>query len=66
MQTIGTRAARNHFARLIRQTAEGAEFLVCRHGRPIATIKPYEPHNEPKEPTPDTAAPGVQECTTKT
>ncbi len=39
-KTIGAREATHCFARLLKAVEDGREFVVTRHGRPVARIMP--------------------------
>jgi prevent-host-death family protein len=38
MQTVGVFEAKTHFSEIMARVAKGAEFVVTRHGRPLAKI----------------------------
>lgn len=38
MQTMGAFEAKTHFSALLEQVAQGEEFLITRHGHPIAKL----------------------------
>lgn len=40
MQTVGATDANRHFSNLLKQAAQGKEFLVIARGKPVATIAP--------------------------
>lgn len=40
MQTVGAADANRHFSNVLKQVAQGEEFLVVSRGKPVATIAP--------------------------
>jgi prevent-host-death family protein len=38
MQTVGIFEAKTHFSEIMARVAKGSEFVVTRHGRPLAKI----------------------------
>lgn len=53
--TISAREANQQFAKLLRQVAEGKEFLVTLRGRPVARITPVA-QDSTRMPTPEQEA----------
>lgn len=51
VETIGAREANHNFARLLKEVEAGSEFVVTRHGRPIARIVPMD-DDRPRRLTP--------------
>lgn len=49
MKTVSTSDANRHFSRVIRQVAEGEEFIVVSRGRPVATIGPVSGDDKRRE-----------------
>ena len=43
MPTVTAREANQQFSELLAKVEAGEEFVVTKHGKPVATIKPYEP-----------------------
>ncbi|MEW5887452.1 MAG: type II toxin-antitoxin system prevent-host-death family antitoxin [Pseudomonadota bacterium] len=43
MRTIGASDAKNHFSKLLEEVEKGGEFVITRHGKPIARLIPAEP-----------------------
>jgi prevent-host-death family protein len=40
METIGSFEAKTHLAQLLERVAEGEEFTITRHGKPVARLVP--------------------------
>lgn len=38
MKTMGSFEAKTHFSALLEQVAQGEEFLITRHGQPVARL----------------------------
>ncbi|MCK6454142.1 MAG: type II toxin-antitoxin system prevent-host-death family antitoxin [Alphaproteobacteria bacterium] len=45
-KTITAREANQRFARVLREAEEGSEFVITRHGRPVARIAPIAPRGK--------------------
>lgn len=48
MQTMGAYEAKTHFSVLLEQVVQGEEFLITRHGHPVAKLVSVKPHG-PKQ-----------------
>jgi prevent-host-death family protein len=44
MQTMGAFEAKTHFSSLLEQVEQGEEFLITRHGHPIAKLVSIKSH----------------------
>ena len=44
MQTKGAFEAKTHFSSLLEQVEKGEEFLITRHGHPVAKLTSVKPH----------------------
>jgi prevent-host-death family protein len=44
MQTVGAFEAKTHFSSLLEQVDRGEEFLITRHGHPVAKLMPAKVH----------------------
>ena len=42
METIGSFEAKTHLAQLLERVAEGEEFTITRHGKPVARLVPTQ------------------------
>lgn len=40
METVGSIDAENHLSQLLDRVAEGEEFIITRHGKPVAKLIP--------------------------
>lgn len=40
METVGSFEAKTHLAQLLERVAEGEEFLITKHGKPVARLVP--------------------------
>lgn len=43
MPTVTAREANQQFSELLAKVEAGEEFVVTKHGKPVATIRPYQP-----------------------
>ncbi len=43
MEEIGAFDAKNHLSRLLDEAEKGKEFIITKHGRPVAKIGPLAP-----------------------
>ena len=43
MKSIGTFEAKTHLTRILDEVARGAEYVVTKHGKPVARIVPARP-----------------------
>ena len=46
MKVVNVQQAKTHLSRLIDQAAEGQEFILGKHGKPLAKITAYAPRKE--------------------
>ncbi len=46
MKVVNVQQAKTHLSRLIDQAAEGQEFVLGKHGKPLAKITAYAPRKE--------------------
>ena len=42
MNKVGAFDAKTHFSEILERTSKGEEFVVTRHGKPVARVVPYE------------------------
>ncbi len=47
METIGSFEAKTHLSQLLERVAEGEEFTITKHGKPVARLVPVTP-DKPK------------------
>jgi prevent-host-death family protein len=43
MESVGSFAAKTHLAQLLERVAQGEEFMITRHGKPVARLVPAFP-----------------------
>jgi len=46
MNTIGSYEVKTHLAEILKKVVQGKEFLITKHGMPIAKIIPYKNDNK--------------------
>ena len=46
MKVVNVQQAKTHLSRLIDQAAKGQEFILGKHGKPLAKITAYAPRKE--------------------
>lgn len=44
MKTMGSFEAKTHFSALLEQVERGEEFMITRHGHPVAKLMSVKPH----------------------
>lgn len=44
MQTLGAFEAKTHFSSLLEQVVRGEEFVITKHGHPVAKLISIKPH----------------------
>jgi prevent-host-death family protein len=47
---VNVHEAKTNLSRLLEKVAEGEEVIICKAGKPVATLKPYEARLEPRKP----------------
>ncbi len=48
MKVVNVQEAKTHLSRLIDEAAKGQEFILGKHGKPLAKITAYAPRKEPR------------------
>jgi len=47
---VNIHEAKTHLSRLLEAVEGGEEVVICRAGKPVATLKPYQPSKQPRKP----------------
>lgn len=43
MKTVNIHKAKTHLSKLIQQVLEGEEVVIAKYGKPLVSLKPYQP-----------------------
>jgi prevent-host-death family protein len=49
METVGSFEAKTHLPKLLDRVAQGEEFVITRHGNPVAKLVPFEKKIDPEK-----------------